>query len=52
MAECGTDCGILIRGTMTSEDKPEGQGVREAAAVLPHLLQVHPDLSSEAEEMA
>jgi hypothetical protein len=51
---------------MTSEDKPRVQAARdgagcraleglkpeEAAAVLRHLLEVHPDLSSEAEEMA
>jgi hypothetical protein len=51
---------------MTSEGKSKGQAARdgtghrtlrrlkpdEAAAVLRHLLEVHPDLSSEAEEMA
>lgn len=51
---------------MTSEDKPRGQAARDgggrralehskpdvAAAVLRHLLEVHLDLSSEAEEMA
>jgi hypothetical protein len=52
---------------MTSEDKPRGQAAGEggaghrtlerlkpdeAAAVLRHLLKVHPDLSSEAEQMA
>jgi hypothetical protein len=51
---------------MTSEDKRKGQAAREgaghrtlerlkpeeAAAVLRHLLEVHPDLSSDAEEMA
>lgn len=51
---------------MTSEGKTKGRAARdgarrstlerlkpeEAAAVLRHLLEVHPDLSSEAEEMA
>ena len=51
---------------MTSEGKAKGQAARkdtgrralerlkpeEAAGVLRHLLEVHPDLSSEAEEMA
>jgi len=51
---------------MTSPDEPRGQAARdgagrralerlkpeEAAAVLRHLLEVHSDLSSEAEEMA
>ena len=51
---------------MTSEGKPKGQAARkdtgrralerlkpeEAAGVLRHLLEVHPDLATEAEEMA
>ena len=51
---------------MTSEGKPKGQAARkdtgrrtlerlkpeEAAGVLRHLLEVHPELASEAEEMA
>jgi hypothetical protein len=61
------DSGVqLVRVTMPSKDKRKGQGAREgagrrtlehlkpeeAAAVLRRLLEMHPDLSSEAEEMA
>jgi hypothetical protein len=60
------DCGILIGGTMTPAGKAKRKAARdgagrplleclkpeEAATVLRHLLQVHPDLSGEAEEMA
>jgi hypothetical protein len=65
-SEYGLDDGIPMRGRMTSEGKAKGQAARhgagrpilerlkpeEAAAVLRRLLEIHPDLSSEAEEMA
>ena len=59
-------CAILTGGTMTSEGKIKGPPARdgtgsralerlnpdETAAVLRRLLEVHPDLSSEAEKIA